>query len=119
MSSSQKKKIMSGLPEREARIRLLGIFADRQPGKNFDELYPGIYPWMEVWFRLRSRNETFEAVAQAFAEKISNTNKQKVNLEKKVRLQREEIARLSKQIENLRKPSADTQAAVTQEEPAK
>ena len=54
---------------------------------------------MEVWFRLRSRSETFDMVAQAFAEKVARLHKQKRHLEVCIHAQRLELKKRCAELE--------------------
>jgi hypothetical protein len=99
MSQRQKSKIMTGMSPRQARNKLLEIYATAEPDTDFLKKYPKIFPWMECWFRLRSRSETFDIIAQAFAEKVSRLHKEKRNLEQTIHLQRLELGRQIKELE--------------------
>lgn len=110
--SKQKKKIMCGMRVPDARRKFLQIWQEANPGIGFNKIKKqftqevggrsNIWVWLETWFRLRSRNETFEAVAQAFAEKISNMHKQQQEREKTIHHQREELKKRLQEIDALK-----------------
>lgn len=83
----------------QARKKLLEIFAEAEPGIDFQKKYPGVFTWMECWFRLRSRSETFEMVCQAFAEKVKKLHKEKRRLEQVIHTQRLEIGKRLAELE--------------------
>lgn len=110
MSKTQREKMMTGMSVVAAKAKFREIFAKAKPGVNFRKTYPGAYVWMETWFRLRSRNETFEQVALAFAEKVSRLHKQNHELAERIHLQRLEMVKRLAEIDALKARVAESTA---------
>lgn len=102
----QKEKIMSGMSPRESRDKINEIFTLNNPGVNIDERYPDIFVWMETWHRLRSHNETLDAVCTAFAAKVKKLNVDKHVLEQKIKNQKSEIGKMAKELATLKQKDA-------------
>ena len=109
--SKQKKKLMCGMTVGKARRKFLQIWKQANPtvgftniNKDFKARVPtaSIWVWFETWFRLRAHNDTFDAIAQAFAEKIKSMHKQKQALEQTVHLQRLELRKRLAEIDELK-----------------
>jgi hypothetical protein len=110
-AASQKARLMCGLTHSKAKKKFLEIFAKAQPGVKFGQRYPGVWVWMEAWFRLRAHNESFDVIAQAFAEKIARMHKQNHELSETIHLQRLEIKKRLNEIDSLKARIADKEKA--------
>jgi hypothetical protein len=89
---------MQGMSVRSAKPRFLQIWQEMYPEQEFPKR---MWAAMEVWFRLRARSQTFDVVAQAFAEKVTRVNKQKQLLEQKLHAKRLELAKQAQYIVTL------------------
>ena len=98
MSARQRERILSGMPPKTARTRFIQIWGEANPGQDFIKTHGRVWPWMETWHRLRSANKTVEAMATAFAENLGRKNKEINRLSAIIHAQREELARLSRQL---------------------
>jgi hypothetical protein len=93
-----KKKFMHAMSEEQASKKFMEIWHEKHPGEDFNERYPGVFPWMESWHRLRQHDPVYEHVAQAFAEKVQHMINEKRALEGKIVAQREHLAKQQNQI---------------------
>jgi hypothetical protein len=99
-AASQKKKLIEGMSVAKAKPRFLEIWAKMHPDKEFPR---HMWAAMEVWMRLRSRNDTLEAVTQAFAEKVTSLYQSKAALERKLHAKRLELTKEAECIVKLQK----------------
>lgn len=99
----QKDVILSGMSTKAARDKINEIFEAAEPGEKLEVKFPGIFIWAETWHRLRSRNETLEVVAQAFAEKVQRLNEEKHKMGERIHTQRLEMVKRLAEIDALKK----------------
>lgn len=116
--ASQKNNLLdaknSGNSPKKVAVKLASIFSERNPGvlledvnREFGEKYRMyLFSLCEIWHQMRVHNHTLDAVAQAFAAKLSQMAADKHRLENIIVAQRAELAKQAKYILTI-KPNGD------------
>lgn len=94
------------MTEEQASKKFMEVWAKKHPGIDFNEKYPGVFPWMETWHRLRQHDPVFELVARAFAEKVQHLVKEKVALEDRIVAQKLQLTKQNEVINALKSRQA-------------
>jgi hypothetical protein len=112
-TQSQKKHLVnvqhSGSSPKKVARKIAVIFAEGNPDARFEDVSRefaekykySLFALCEIWHQLRVHNHTLDAVAQAFAEKLSRENQHRVHLEGIIRAQKDELTKKDRYIVSL------------------
>lgn len=105
VSAASMNSFMGGMPTTQAKKKFLEIWA-KEHTEQFDAMFPGVWPWMETWYRLRAKNQTADAMAQAFLESLQKRTKANHRLSEIIHTQRLELNKRLNEIDRLKQEIA-------------